>query len=77
MPLLRSSEFARIPESRVTPVGELLDTSSGNKVNLYVGKTTSALVLYDNKVPYIIPMTLNDNNNTFLYRDKVWKIVIH
>ena len=77
MPLLRSAEFARTPESRLVPVGELLDETSGNTFKLYVGKTSSALVLYDNKVPYIIPMSMSDNGNTLIYRDRSWKVVIY
>lgn len=77
MPLLKSSEFARIPEDRLTPIGELLHVSSGSTFKLYLGKTTSALVLYDNRVPYMIPMTIADKNNTFIYRDKTWQVVIY
>lgn len=77
MPLLRSAEFARTPESRLIPIGELLDETSGNTFKLYVGKTSSALVLYDNKVPYIIPMSTSDNGNTLIYRDRSWKVVIY
>lgn len=77
MPLLRSAEFARTPESRLVPIGELLDEATGNTFKLYVGKTSSALVLYDNKIPYIIPMSASDNGNTLIYRDRSWKVVIY
>lgn len=77
MPLLKSSEFARTQESKLKPIGELFHESSGDNFKLYLGKTTSALVLYDNGIPYMIPMTISDNGNTFFYRDRKWQVVIY
>lgn len=76
MTILKSAEFARLREATVVPVGELFDKSTGDSFKLYLGKTTSALVLYDNNVPYMIPMTTADAGQTFFYRDRTWEVVI-